>query len=63
MKFKMTIGVIALALMGIFVLQNMEIVSVDFFIWSIEASRVIIYLFIFLIGLLIGWLGKSMRML
>ena len=59
----MTIGIIALILMGIFVIQNMEVVSVTFLIWSIEASRIIIYLVIFLIGALIGWLGKSLKLL
>ncbi|NQV70747.1 MAG: LapA family protein [Pseudohongiella sp.] len=63
MDFKLFISTIALVLMGIFVFQNMEVVSVDFLIWSIQASRIIIYLTIFLIGALVGWLGKSLRML
>lgn len=63
MNFKMFIAIVFLALIGIFVLQNMEVVRVDFLLWSIEASRVIIYLTIFLIGALVGWLGKSLRML
>ena len=63
MKFKMFIAAVFLALTGIFVLQNMEVVQVDFLLWSLEASRVIIYLTIFLIGALVGWLGKSLRML
>jgi uncharacterized integral membrane protein len=41
----------------------MEIVQVNFLIWSLEASRVIIYLTIFLLGALTGWVGKSMRLL
>jgi len=63
MQFKLVIGIIALLLMGIFVFQNMEVVSVSFLVWSLEASRIIIYLAIFLIGALIGWLGKSLHML
>lgn len=63
MNFKMIIAIISLVLMGILVLQNMEVVRVDFLLWSLEASRVIIYLTIFLIGALVGWLGKSLRML
>jgi uncharacterized integral membrane protein len=61
MNLRLIIGVFALAFMVIFVLQNMEVVSVDFLIWSIEASRVIIYLSVFLIGFGIGWLGKSFK--
>ncbi len=61
MNPKLFIGVFALAFMVIFVLQNMEVVSVQFLIWSIEASRVIIYLSVFLIGFGIGWLAKSFK--
>ena len=63
MKFMLTIGAITVALMGIFVLQNMDVVRVDFLIWSVEASRAIIYLVILLIGIFIGWLGKMLKML
>jgi len=62
MNWKMTIGVTALVLMGIFVLQNMEVVSVEFLVWSLQASRVIIYLSIFLIGAVVGWLWKSITL-
>ena len=61
MNWKMIIGMAALILMGIFVIQNMEVVSVDFLIWSLQASRVIIYLTIFLIGAVVGWLWKSLN--
>jgi len=56
----MILGTTALILMGIFVIQNMQVVSVDFLIWSLQASRVIIYLTIFLIGAVVGWLWKSL---
>ena len=59
MNLRMIFGLFAVALVAIFVLQNMEVVSVEFLIWQIQASRVIIYLSIFLIGALIGWLGRS----
>lgn len=60
MNWKMILGTTALILMGIFAIQNMEVVSVDFLIWSLQASRVIIYLTIFLIGAVVGWLWKSL---
>ncbi|MFT5321201.1 MAG: putative integral membrane protein [Pseudohongiellaceae bacterium] len=62
MNWKMIIGVAALILMGIFVIQNMEVVSVDFLIWSLQASRVIIYLSIFLLGSTVGWIWKSISL-
>ena len=58
---KLIIGSIALLLMLIFVLQNMEVVSVEFLVWRIQASRTIIYLAIFLIGFFIGWIGRSLH--
>lgn len=61
MSLKLIIAIFSLVFIGIFVLQNMDVVQVDFLIWSLEASRVIIYLTIFLIGTLVGWLGRSLR--
>ena len=63
MNFKVFMAILFIVLTGIFVFQNMEVVRVDFLIWSLQASRVIIYLTIFLIGAFVGWLGKSLRML
>ncbi len=63
MNFKVFMAIVFIILTGIFVFQNMEVVRVDFLIWSLEASRVIIYLTVFLIGAFVGWLGKSLRML
>lgn len=61
MSVKHVIALSALVLMLIFVLQNMEVVSVAFLIWNLQASRIVIYLTIFLIGALIGWLGRSLK--
>ena len=58
---KLIFGSIALLLMLVFVMQNMEVVSVEFLFWRIQASRIIIYLAIFLIGFFIGWIGRSLR--
>ncbi|MEQ9023076.1 MAG: LapA family protein [Pseudomonadales bacterium] len=61
MNLKLSVGILVVLLMVIFVSQNMEVVSVDFLVWSMEASRILIYLSIFLIGTLVGWIGKSLR--
>lgn len=60
MNLKMIGVVLTLVLVAVFVLQNMEVVSVEFLVWQIQASRVIIYLSIFLIGALLGWLARSL---
>ena len=61
MNLKLTILVIALVCMGIFVFQNVTVVQVQFLFWRLEASRSIIYLALFLIGVVAGWIGRSMR--
>ena len=61
MNLKMIGVVLTLVLVAVFVLQNMEVVSVEFLVWQIQASRVIIYLSIFLIGALLGWLARSLH--
>lgn len=61
MNVRHVLGIGALILLLVFVLQNMEVVTVEFLIWDLQASRIIIYLTIFLIGLFIGWLIKSLR--
>lgn len=61
MSLKHVVALTALVLMLIFVLQNMEVVSVAFLIWNLQASRIVIYLTIFLIGALTGWLGRSLK--
>lgn len=61
MNWKLIVLVIALVCMGIFVGQNMAVIEVQFLFWRLEASRVLIYLSLFLIGAVAGWLGTSMR--
>lgn len=58
---KLIVGSIAVLLMLVFVLQNMEVVGVEFLFWRIQASRIIIYLAIFLIGFFVGWIGRSLH--
>lgn len=61
MNWKLIVLTIAIVCMLIFAFQNMTVVQVQFLFWRLEASRVIIYLSLFLIGFGAGWLGKSMR--
>tara|TARA_R110000824_G_scaffold336_1_gene1702 strand:- start:125657 stop:125866 length:210 start_codon:yes stop_codon:yes gene_type:complete len=61
MSVKIAVFIALMVFMGAFVLQNSEVVQIDFLIWQIEASRVVIYLAIFLVGITTGWLGNSLR--
>lgn len=61
MNVKIAVFIALMVFMGAFVLQNSDVVQIDFLIWQIEASRVVIYLAIFLVGIITGWLGNSLR--
>ena len=63
MNLKYILLLTAIILMGIFVIQNMEVVAINFLFWQVEASRVIIYLSIFLMGNISGWLGNTLHRL
>jgi len=49
--------VIAL-LFAVFVFQNAEMVEVEFLFWRTEASRALILVGTFLLGLMVGWLTR-----
>jgi len=55
MNWKIALAVILFLIVVIFTLQNTEIVEVDFFFWSFEASRAIVLFLTLLMGALIGW--------
>ena len=61
MSLKVAATIILMVFMGFFLLQNTEVVEIDFLFWSIQASRVLVYLGIFLTGVLVGWLGNSLH--
>lgn len=54
------IAIIALAfLLVIILVQNTQVVSVQFLFWNISMSRIILILFVFLIGFGSGYLVKK----
>lgn len=50
-----------LLLMTLFIIQNIRVVEVHFLFWTVQASRAVIYLSIFAIGALSGWLGNTLH--
>ena len=56
MKPKYIIILILVALAAIFVFQNGEVVTIQFFLWTIAMSRIIMIGGLLLIGFLIGFL-------
>ena len=61
MNWKYIVLTIAILCMVVFVVQNMTVVQVRFLFWQLEASRVVIYISLFLGGFFVGWLGHSLR--
>jgi len=53
---------IPIALVLIFVFQNIEVVEVTLFFWKVSMSRALMLLLTLLIGIIVGWLlGRPKR--
>jgi putative membrane protein len=61
MKFKTILAVLIALIIVIFSLQNAEVTDIKFFFWQLSASRVIIILGSFGIGVLVGILASAKR--
>ena len=61
MKLKTLIAIFFASLIIIFSIQNSEITDVDFLLWKISISRVLVILGSFTIGVLVGILVSVKR--
>ncbi len=61
MKFKAIMAIVFAVLVVTFSLQNAEVTEVDFLIWNISMSKVLIILGSFAIGVLVGLLVSLKR--
>jgi len=62
MKVKMILGLILVILVVLFTLQNTEVVALRFLWWEFAMSRVLMFLLVFAVGLLTGFLlGSHLR--
>ena len=48
-------------LFATFVVQNAEVVQVRFLFWSAQASRAIIILSTFVLGIIVGWVSGRVK--
>lgn len=48
-------------LFATFIVQNAEVVQVRFLFWSAQASRAIIILGTFVLGIIVGWVSVRVR--
>ncbi len=56
MKLKLILVIILLLFLAIFIMQNYEIVKIEFLFWSFQTSRALIVFISLFVGLIIGWL-------
>ncbi len=59
MKVKMILGLILVILVVLFTLQNTEVVALRFLWWEFAMSRILMFLLVFAVGLLTGFLLGS----
>jgi len=59
---KFLLGLIFGILMVIFIFQNIEVVNINFLFWSISVSRALMVFLIFLIGIILGAILKSIAL-
>ena len=59
MNIKIFTLLILAGLTIIFVIQNVAVVELRFLFWEIAMSRVLMFPFLILIGILIGWLLRG----
>jgi len=60
MKAKVVILLILVVLFAIFVLQNTQIVKIDFLFWSVAMSAIVLISLMMLIGLIAGFIIAKM---
>ena len=60
---KFIFGLICGVLAVIFMAQNTEVVDVSLFFWTVTVSRAIMYIILFVLGCVVGWILTSFRKL
>ena len=61
-KARLIVAVVVLALVVTFLLQNMTVATIRFLFWELTLSRALLYLLLFVAGMVGGWfLGTYWR--
>ena len=50
--------IVILFIFAIFIVQNAEVVRVNLLFWSTEASRALVLLITFILGMIAGWISS-----
>lgn len=56
MNLKLILILSLIALGALFIVQNVETVELSFLFWTISMSRALMFVFLLIIGVVIGWL-------
>jgi putative membrane protein len=56
---KFILGIIIGILVIIFMVQNAQVVEIKFLAWTITISRALMVLIVFVFGIFIGWVVRS----
>jgi len=59
MNLKLFTTLVLIALAAIFIVQNADVVELRFLFWQIAMSRALMFVFLVLIGIAIGWLLRG----
>ncbi|MFW6138768.1 MAG: lipopolysaccharide assembly protein LapA domain-containing protein [Spirochaetota bacterium] len=54
------LGIIIGALVIIFMVQNSQMVDIQFYAWNVSVSRAVMILLVFVAGILVGWVVRSL---
>ena len=61
MRWKLVLILVLLVLLVIFTVQNYEVVSIQFLLWSFQTSRAIILFGAFIVGVLVGLIAVFIK--
>lgn len=59
MKIKLALSILLAFLTVVFISQNTEVVRIDFLVWTIDISLVLLLFLALVVGLALGWLLNS----
>lgn len=59
MNLKLISVLVLIALASIFVVQNADVVELRFLFWTMAMSRALMFVFLILIGIVVGWLLRG----
>ena len=60
-QVKFIVILLVLGLIVVFAVQNYKVVELRFLLWRIEMSRALLFFFVFVGGVVVGWIMRGHR--